>query len=126
MTSFYDEKDLEEELSRVNCPDEDLEFEYLFEYEPPCSDFAGGDQGLFEATTADSSASLGYLQAQNEYMARELYSCEWKREKQEVKLTGFTMKVRTCSSHVRGNVNRRRLFSAVSGCFSRKSSQSVI
>lgn len=49
MTSFYDEKDLEEELSRVNCPDEDLEFEYLFEYEPPCSDFAGGDQGLSDA-----------------------------------------------------------------------------
>lgn len=46
MTSFYDEKDLEEELSRVNCPDEDLEFEYLFEYEPPCSEFAGGHQGL--------------------------------------------------------------------------------
>ncbi|KAI3357786.1 hypothetical protein L3Q82_016176 [Scortum barcoo] len=44
MTSFYDEKDLEEELRRVNCPDEDLQFEYLFEYEPPCSDFAGGDQ----------------------------------------------------------------------------------
>ncbi|KAM3871864.1 nuclear factor of activated T-cells, cytoplasmic 2 [Diretmus argenteus] len=44
MTSFYDEKDLEEELSRVNCPDEDLEFEFLFEYEPPCSDFPGGDQ----------------------------------------------------------------------------------
>ncbi|XP_029911346.1 nuclear factor of activated T-cells, cytoplasmic 2 isoform X2 [Myripristis murdjan] len=44
MTSFYDVKDLEEELSRVNCPDEDLEFEYLFEYEPPCSDFTGGDQ----------------------------------------------------------------------------------
>ncbi|KAM6982098.1 nuclear factor of activated T-cells, cytoplasmic 2 isoform 2-T2 [Tautogolabrus adspersus] len=44
MTSFYDEKDLEEELSRVNCPDEDLQFEYLFEYEPPCSDFSGGNQ----------------------------------------------------------------------------------
>ncbi|XP_047426556.1 nuclear factor of activated T-cells, cytoplasmic 2 isoform X3 [Mugil cephalus] len=44
MTSFYVENDLEEELSRVNCPDEDLEFEYLFEYEPPCSDFAGGNQ----------------------------------------------------------------------------------
>ncbi|XP_029975234.1 nuclear factor of activated T-cells, cytoplasmic 2 isoform X2 [Salarias fasciatus] len=44
MTSFYDEKDLEEELSQVNCPDEDLEFEYLFEYEPPGSDFAGADQ----------------------------------------------------------------------------------
>ncbi|XP_005741041.1 nuclear factor of activated T-cells, cytoplasmic 2 isoform X2 [Pundamilia nyererei] len=44
MTSFYDEKDLVEELSRVSCPDEDLQFEYLFEYEPPCSDFAGGHQ----------------------------------------------------------------------------------
>ncbi|KAM7405246.1 hypothetical protein PAMP_012522 [Pampus punctatissimus] len=44
MTSFYDEKDLEEDLIRVNCPDEDLEFEYLFEYEPPCTDFAGGHQ----------------------------------------------------------------------------------
>lgn len=44
MSSFYDEKDLVEELSRASCPDEDLQFEYLFEYEPPCSDFAGGDQ----------------------------------------------------------------------------------
>ncbi|CAN9515627.1 unnamed protein product [Ophioblennius macclurei] len=44
MTSFYDEKDLEEELSQVNCTDDDLEFEYLFEYEPPCSDFAVADQ----------------------------------------------------------------------------------
>ncbi|KAM4571314.1 nuclear factor of activated T-cells, cytoplasmic 2 [Fundulus diaphanus] len=44
MTSFYDERDLEEDLSRASCPDEDLQFEYLFEYEPPCSDFAGGDQ----------------------------------------------------------------------------------
>ncbi|XP_029012799.1 nuclear factor of activated T-cells, cytoplasmic 2 isoform X2 [Betta splendens] len=41
MTNFYDEKDLEEDLGRVNCPDEDLEFDYLFEYEPSCSDFAG-------------------------------------------------------------------------------------
>lgn len=44
MTSFYDENDLEEELRQVHCPDDDLEFEYLFEYEPPCSDFAGADQ----------------------------------------------------------------------------------
>ncbi|XP_063745831.1 nuclear factor of activated T-cells, cytoplasmic 2 isoform X2 [Eleginops maclovinus] len=44
MTSFYDDKDLAEDLSGVNCPDEDLEFEYLFEYEPPCSGFAAGDQ----------------------------------------------------------------------------------
>lgn len=46
MTSFYDDKDLEEELGLVNCPDGDLKFEDLFEYEPPCSDFPGGDQGL--------------------------------------------------------------------------------
>ncbi|TNM86673.1 hypothetical protein fugu_006903 [Takifugu bimaculatus] len=44
MTTFYDQKDLEEDLSRVGCPDEDLDFEYLFEYEPPCSDVAGGGQ----------------------------------------------------------------------------------
>ncbi|MED6289462.1 hypothetical protein CHARACLAT_002984 [Characodon lateralis] len=43
MTSFYDEKDLEEDLRRANCPDEDLQFDYLFEYEPPCSDFADQD-----------------------------------------------------------------------------------
>lgn len=49
MTSFYDEKDLEEELSRVGCPDEDLDFEYLFEYEPPGSDVAGPGQGLSDA-----------------------------------------------------------------------------
>lgn len=65
MTSFYDEKDLEEELSRVNCPDEDLEFEYLFEYEPPCSDFAGGDQGLSDASWRPEfnfSSSLVYFE----------------------------------------------------------------
>lgn len=49
MTSFYDDKELEAELSEVTYPDEDLEFDYLFEYEPPCSDFAAGDQGLSEA-----------------------------------------------------------------------------
>ncbi|MEQ2208494.1 hypothetical protein XENOCAPTIV_002983, partial [Xenoophorus captivus] len=43
MTTFYDEKDLEEDLRPANCPDEDLQFDYLFEYEPPCSDYA--DQG---------------------------------------------------------------------------------
>jgi len=58
MTSFYDDKDLEEELSRVNCPDEDLEFEYLFEYEPPCSDFAAGDQGLSGAPIGNRSSLL--------------------------------------------------------------------
>lgn len=49
MTTFYDQKDLEEDLSRVGCPDEDLDFEYLFEYEPPCSDVAGGGEGLSDA-----------------------------------------------------------------------------
>nr|XP_029520976.1 nuclear factor of activated T-cells, cytoplasmic 2-like isoform X1 [Oncorhynchus nerka] len=48
MSSFYDRKDpselgLEEELSQVNCQDE-LEFDYLFEYEPPCNNFPGEDQ----------------------------------------------------------------------------------
>lgn len=49
MTAFYDQKDLEEELSRVGCNDEDLDFEYLFEYEQPCSDVAGGSRGLSDA-----------------------------------------------------------------------------
>ncbi|KAM9856234.1 nuclear factor of activated T-cells, cytoplasmic 2 [Aulostomus maculatus] len=44
MTSYYDEKDLDEKLSQVDYTDGDLDFEYLFEYEPPCSDFAGGHQ----------------------------------------------------------------------------------
>lgn len=73
MTSFYDEKDLEEELSRVSCPDEDLEFEYLFEYGLPCSDVAGGGQGLsdaFLAAQVDSCLrlSVGYLWAQSQYV----------------------------------------------------------
>lgn len=49
MTTFYDQKDLEEDLNGVGCPDEDLDFEYLFEYEPPCSDVAGGGPGLSDA-----------------------------------------------------------------------------
>lgn len=49
MSTFYDQKDLEEELSRVGCNDEDLDFEYLFEYEQPCSDVAGGSEGLSDA-----------------------------------------------------------------------------
>ncbi|KAK2897198.1 nuclear factor of activated T-cells, cytoplasmic 2 isoform X1 [Channa argus] len=44
MTSFYNDNNFGEDLRPVTCPDEDLEFEYLFEYEPPCSAFAGGDQ----------------------------------------------------------------------------------
>ncbi|XP_024147928.1 nuclear factor of activated T-cells, cytoplasmic 2 isoform X1 [Oryzias melastigma] len=45
MTSFYDGKDLEGELSGLGGPDDDLRFEYLFEYEPPCAgDFPAGDQ----------------------------------------------------------------------------------
>ena len=45
MTYFYDETDAAEDLSKMNYPDEDLQFEYLFEYEPPSDDFAGGKQG---------------------------------------------------------------------------------
>ncbi|XP_028309310.1 nuclear factor of activated T-cells, cytoplasmic 2 isoform X2 [Gouania willdenowi] len=44
MSSFYAQNELEEELSRVSCPEEDLQFEYLFEYESTGSDFTGGDQ----------------------------------------------------------------------------------
>lgn len=55
MSSLYDQNRLEEELSRVNCPDEDLDFEYLFEYEAPYgSEAEGGRQGWwtdFGATT---------------------------------------------------------------------------
>lgn len=68
MSSFYDEKDLEEELSRVSYPDEDLEFEYLFEYEPPCSDFAGGNQGLSAAFFWQPELTplpLGYFLSEN-------------------------------------------------------------
>lgn len=53
MTAFYDDKGLEEELSQVNCPEGDLEFDYLFEYEPPCSDDGAGGQGLSEVLLAE-------------------------------------------------------------------------
>ncbi|XP_035238575.1 nuclear factor of activated T-cells, cytoplasmic 2 isoform X2 [Anguilla anguilla] len=48
MTSIYEDKDpsaleLAEELSQVNCQDE-LDFDYLFEYDPPCNDFPAEDQ----------------------------------------------------------------------------------
>ena len=43
MTYFYDQSECAE--GRMSYPDEDLEFEYLFEYEPPGEDFAGGKQG---------------------------------------------------------------------------------
>lgn len=49
MTAFYDDKVLEDELGQVSCPEGDLDFAYLFEYEPPCSDVASGGQGLSEA-----------------------------------------------------------------------------
>ena len=49
MTSFYDDKvnalELAEELSQVHCQD-DLEFAYLFEYEPPSSEFPEDNRGL--------------------------------------------------------------------------------
>lgn len=77
MTSFYDEKDLEEELSRVSCPDEDLEFEYLFEYEPPCSDVAGGGQGLSFVGVffGNPCLSVGFLRVQVN-VSCSFYSCE--------------------------------------------------
>ncbi|XP_017549733.1 nuclear factor of activated T-cells, cytoplasmic 2 isoform X1 [Pygocentrus nattereri] len=47
MNSFYEDKDCSElglagELSQVNCTDE-LEFDYLFDYEQPCSEFSAGE-----------------------------------------------------------------------------------
>lgn len=48
MSSFYNvEGELSEELGPVSYPEEDLEFDYLFEYEPPSSssDLPGGRQG---------------------------------------------------------------------------------
>lgn len=80
MTSFYDEKDLEEELSRVSCPDEDLEFDYLFEYEPPCSDVAGGGQGL------SCVGGLGFCVFKS--MCPAAFILVNEKLKQEVTLTG--------------------------------------
>lgn len=47
MSSFYEDKECPElGLSQVNS--EELEFDYLFNYEPPDSDFPSGDlKGLF-------------------------------------------------------------------------------
>ncbi|XP_041954870.1 nuclear factor of activated T-cells, cytoplasmic 2 [Alosa sapidissima] len=66
MTSFYDDKvhalELAEELSQVNCQD-DLEFAYLFEYEPPSSDFPGENRdepGLSTHKVLSSPGSLSY------------------------------------------------------------------
>ncbi|XP_061590670.1 nuclear factor of activated T-cells, cytoplasmic 2 isoform X2 [Cololabis saira] len=46
MSSFYEDAELQGELQGElgAAPEEDLQFEYLFEYEPPCSSFAGGHQ----------------------------------------------------------------------------------
>lgn len=41
MSAYYEQEGLEEDLSGVNCPDEDLQFDYLFEYEAPCSEASG-------------------------------------------------------------------------------------
>lgn len=94
MTSFYDDKDLEEELSRVNCLDEDLEFEYLFEYEPPCSDFAAGYQGWSRSGVHGNLSallSLSRLFEGSAFTLRpvRLYSFEGRRKTQEVNLTGI-------------------------------------
>ncbi|XP_054640870.1 nuclear factor of activated T-cells, cytoplasmic 2 isoform X2 [Dunckerocampus dactyliophorus] len=42
MNSLYEQNRLEEELSRVQCGDDDLDFDYLFEYEAPCTEAAAG------------------------------------------------------------------------------------
>lgn len=77
MTAFYDDKVLEDELAQVSCPEGDLDFAYLFEYEPPCSDVASGGQGLsevlhlfllvcFGSSSIDSrGALLGFLLARS-------------------------------------------------------------
>ncbi|KAG7268243.1 hypothetical protein CRUP_036456 [Coryphaenoides rupestris] len=46
MSSFYDvEGELSDNLGHMSYPEEDLEFDYLFEYEPPSSsDLTGGRQ----------------------------------------------------------------------------------
>lgn len=92
MTTFYDENDLEEELRRVNCPDEDLEFDYLFEYEPPCNDFAGGgDQGLSGAFWQPSRLLSPVLVICYLKFNKRFVRCTHVngKEKQEVNLTGF-------------------------------------
>ncbi|CDQ59429.1 unnamed protein product [Oncorhynchus mykiss] len=68
MNSFYDGKNpsdlgLEEELSQVNCQDE-LEFDYLFEYEPPCDNFPGEDQDEpnLSSQRVSPPSGLAYIQ----------------------------------------------------------------
>lgn len=107
MTSFYNDKELEDELRRINCPDDDLQFEDLFNYEPACSDFAGGgDQGLSELSPL---SSLGYFFHLKVTTRSAGFACvNEKRKKQEVRLTGVF-----CSdSHVREHVNTTRLCSS--------------
>ncbi|XP_010873459.1 nuclear factor of activated T-cells, cytoplasmic 2 isoform X2 [Esox lucius] len=62
MSSFYEGKDpnelgLEEELSQVNCQDE-LEFDYLFEYEPPRED--QDEQNLSSQRVLSPASGLAY------------------------------------------------------------------
>ncbi|KAJ8369863.1 hypothetical protein SKAU_G00098910 [Synaphobranchus kaupii] len=67
MTSIYEDKDpsaleLAEELSQVHCQDE-LDFDYLFEYDPPCSDFPAADQdehSLSSHKVLSAPAGLAY------------------------------------------------------------------
>lgn len=89
MTAFYDDKGLEEELSQVNCPEGDLEFDYLFEYEPPCSDVGAGGQGLSEVLLAELDSpplALSRVFAGSECMCILLFK---KKLEQEVYLAGF-------------------------------------
>ncbi|KAJ8258138.1 hypothetical protein GJAV_G00193570 [Gymnothorax javanicus] len=67
MTSIYEDKDssaleLAEELSQVNCQDE-LDFDYLFEYDPPCSEFSAEDrdeQSLSSHKAIGAAAGAAY------------------------------------------------------------------
>ncbi|XP_062314804.1 nuclear factor of activated T-cells, cytoplasmic 2 isoform X1 [Osmerus eperlanus] len=89
MTSFY-EKELEEELSQVNCQDE-LEFDYLFEYEPPCSDFPGGNQdapNLSSHKVLSPSTSSVYPQEEASPYNIKLCSPSYNQPTAEV-LTGY-------------------------------------
>lgn len=90
MTAFYDDKGLEEELSQVNCPEGDLEFDYLFEYEPPCSDDGAGGQGLSEVLLAELESPPLAL---SRVFAGCASFCSKKKVKQEMNLAGFSWRV---------------------------------
>ncbi|XP_048874380.1 LOW QUALITY PROTEIN: nuclear factor of activated T-cells, cytoplasmic 2 [Brienomyrus brachyistius] len=77
MTSVYEDKDpnalgLAEELSQVSCQDE-LDFAYLFEYDPPCVDFTGEqDEPSLPPQALSSPSSVAYPL---EEVAYDIKSC---------------------------------------------------